>query len=88
MQGGRDEAVTDGRYFISAAKELDGSGIELMRMGEPGVPTAEEFLRKALCPGMTLVLTAGASTQRAGCVFEGIADQGASLKTDTDPAGS
>lgn len=78
---------TDGRYFISAAKELDGSGIELMRMGEPGVPTAEEFLRKALAPGMTLAFDGRCVDAAAGCVFEGIADQcGASLKTDTDPA--
>ena len=25
---------TDGRYFIQAAKQLEGSGIELMRMGD------------------------------------------------------
>lgn len=35
---------TDGRYFLQAAAELDGSGIELMKMGEPGVPTPEEYL--------------------------------------------
>ena len=35
---------TDGRYFIQAARQLQGSGIELMPMGEPGVPTVEEYL--------------------------------------------
>ncbi len=35
---------TDGRYFIQAAKELENSGIELMKMGEPNVPTLLEFL--------------------------------------------
>ncbi len=35
---------TDGRYFIQAEKELDGTGIELMRMGEPDVPSLSEFL--------------------------------------------
>ena len=29
---------TDGRYFLQASKELAGSDIELMRMGEPGTP--------------------------------------------------
>lgn len=29
----------DGRYFIQAAEQLQGSSIELMKMGEPGVPT-------------------------------------------------
>ena len=36
---------TDGRYFLQAAQQLDGSGIELMRMGEPGVPEIVDFLR-------------------------------------------
>lgn len=35
---------TDGRYFIQAEKELEGSGIGLMRMGEKGVPDIKEFL--------------------------------------------
>lgn len=29
---------TDGRYFIQAAHELEGSGIDLMKMGMPGTP--------------------------------------------------
>lgn len=35
---------TDGRYFLQAAAELADSGIELMKMGEPDVPTVEEFI--------------------------------------------
>ena len=35
---------TDGRYFLQAETQLAGTGIELMRMAEPGVPTVEEFL--------------------------------------------
>ena len=35
---------TDGRFFLQADRELSGSGIELMKMGEEGVPTAMEFL--------------------------------------------
>ena len=30
---------TDGRYFLQAEEQLSGSGITLMRMGEPLVPT-------------------------------------------------
>ncbi len=30
---------TDGRYFLQAAAQLEGSGIELMKSGEPGVPS-------------------------------------------------
>ena len=45
---------TDGRYFISAAREMAGSGIELMRMGEEGVPTLPAFLRGRLKKGEVL----------------------------------
>lgn len=33
---------TDGRYFIQAEKQLEGSGIRLFRMAEPDVPAKEE----------------------------------------------
>ncbi len=36
---------TDVRYFLQAAKQLDGSGIELMKMGEDGVPAVDEFIQ-------------------------------------------
>lgn len=35
---------TDGRYFLQAAKQLEGSGIELMKMGQEGVPSIDDFL--------------------------------------------
>ncbi|MBP1743256.1 MAG: peptidase [Firmicutes bacterium] len=35
---------TDGRYFIQAELQLEGTGIELFRMGNPGVPTVMEYL--------------------------------------------
>ena len=37
---------TDGRYFVQAAAELAGSGIQLMKMGQPDVPTLEAFLEE------------------------------------------
>lgn len=39
---------TDGRYFIQAETELAGSGIELYKMGNPGVPTVDDFLDSIL----------------------------------------
>lgn len=47
-----DEAAlfTDGRYFIQAEHQLAGSGIDLMRLRVPGVPTLEEYVR-AKCHG-------------------------------------
>ena len=45
---------TDGRYFLQAAEQLTGSGIELMRMGQPGVPTIGAFLAEQLPEGGVL----------------------------------
>ncbi len=43
-----EEAVlwADGRYFIQAEKELEGSEVELYKMGQAGVATVEEYLQK------------------------------------------
>ena len=48
----QDSAVlfTDGRYFIQAERELEGSGFTLMRMGEKDVPTLTEYVRSVLPP--------------------------------------
>lgn len=42
---------TDGRYFIQAANQLEGSGVALFKMGEPDVPTVEEYIGKILPEG-------------------------------------
>ncbi|MEG0564791.1 MAG: aminopeptidase P family N-terminal domain-containing protein, partial [Hungatella sp.] len=42
---------TDGRYFVQAAKELEGTGVTLRKMGQEGVPTIEEYLQEALPEG-------------------------------------
>ncbi len=45
---------TDGRYFIQAAKELEGTGIKLMKVGEAKVPTIKEYLEQVLKEGQSL----------------------------------
>lgn len=35
---------TDGRYFIQAEKQLEGTGILLQKSGEPGIPAIEKYL--------------------------------------------
>lgn len=45
---------TDGRYFIQAARQLEGSGITLYKMGEEGIPTIAEFLCDKLKENSTL----------------------------------
>ncbi len=46
----QDEAGlwTDGRYFIQARMELDGTYVKLFEMGEEGVPTVEKYLEEHL----------------------------------------
>lgn len=64
----RDQAClwTDGRYFIQAAKQLENTGIVLMKMGEEGVPSVHTFIEKNLprkgclgCDGRTISVEEG-----------------------------
>ena len=52
----RQEAClwTDGRYFVQAAIELQGTGVRLMKMGEDGVPTVEKYVEDTLPKGGVL----------------------------------
>ena len=52
----RERCLADGRYFVQAEKEIAGTEIQLMRMGEPGVPTAEQYCGKVLPEGGKLGL--------------------------------
>ncbi|MDB1940273.1 aminopeptidase P family protein [Clostridium tertium] len=45
---------TDGRYFIQAERELNGSGISLIKMRTPGYPTIEEWIKKNIKSKKTL----------------------------------
>lgn len=42
---------TDGRYFVQAEKEIEGTGITLYRMLNEGVETIEEFLQNRVKKG-------------------------------------
>lgn len=48
-----DEACmwTDGRYFVQAAHEMEGTTVTLMKMGHEGVPEVEEYLDQKLSDG-------------------------------------
>ena len=45
---------TDGRYFIQAAQQLEGTPVTLFKMGEPDVPTIHKFLEENLKEGMCI----------------------------------
>ena len=76
---------TDGRYFIQAAKQLEDTGVSLMKMGEEGVPTVDEFIRENLppkgclgCDGRTISVAEGKEYEKL------LADKEAVLKCDVD----
>lgn len=51
---GQSALWTDSRYFQQAEKQLEGSGIDLMRMKMPGVPQTGEWLL-SVCPDNAVV---------------------------------
>lgn len=78
---------TDGRYFIQAAKELEGSGILLMRMGEPGVPEIREYLAETIHEGQVLGFDGRCVPCSEGMALSKLMrGKGASLRTDRDLA--
>ena len=56
----------DGRYFIQAEHELAGSGITLMKMGEPGVPTLHEWLKAEMPENSRLAFDGRCITKAEG----------------------
>lgn len=42
---------TDGRYFVQAERQLEGSTVTLFRMAEEGVPTVNEYIEQTLPEG-------------------------------------
>lgn len=78
---------TDGRYFIQAEKELQGTGITLFRMLEEGVPTVTEYLQLEMKQGEVL----GFDGRVVECSFgkelkETLSKKGISVKYEKDLA--
>lgn len=66
---------TDGRYFIQADRQLRESGIKLYRMGEPGVDTIVEFVRKELPRGGVIGFDGRTVGLAEGRKYERIAEE-------------
>lgn len=45
---------TDGRYFLQAESQLAGTGVDLYKIGEPGVPSVDEFVIDTVKEGQCL----------------------------------
>ncbi len=52
----KDDAAlwTDGRYFVQAAAQLEGSTVVLQKMGQEGTPSIKEYLLEKIPQGGTL----------------------------------
>lgn len=86
---GKEEAGlwTDGRYFIQAERELQGSGVKLFRMGEPGVPTITEYLQEQMPEGGVLGFDGNILSVREGEGYaRALKKKHVSLRTDHDLA--
>ena len=76
---------TDGRYFIQAAKELEGSTVELMKMSEPGVPTISQFLKEHVKPGQILGFDGRTLSMDEGTGYRDAAEKaGGAVRYDLD----
>lgn len=76
---------TDGRYFLAGAKELEGSTIELRKMGEPGVPTIIEYIRQTLPKNGVLGFDGRTVSMQDGTQFEQVvAENSGVIKYDID----
>ena len=83
----QDEAGlwTDGRYFIQAAKQLEGSGVTLYRMGEEGVCTVTEFIRDKLKENGSIGCDGRVLCAKTGEEYRKIAEEGhGTLKAEED----
>ena len=76
---------TDGRYFIQAENQLEGSGISLKKMGEPGVMTIEKYITKYIRSGKTLAFDGRTISASAGEKLEKqLKEKAANLIYDKD----
>lgn len=79
---------TDGRYFLQAAEQLAGTGIDLLKMGQPNVPTVQAWLETHMTAGEVLAFDGRSMTALAGNALETAMEQkGVSIKYDLDLAG-
>ena len=76
---------TDGRYFVQAEKQLEGSTVTLYRMAEEGVPAVEEFVKDKLPQGGCIGFDGRTVNGAWGEKFAAIAEEkGGSLSIGED----
>lgn len=79
---------TDGRYFLQAERQIEGTGIRLFRSGEPEVPSVSDYVEQKLSKGKSLGFdgrTMGAF--RAETLIQAAEKRGAKVLVTEDLAG-
>lgn len=78
---------TDSRYFLQAAQQLDGTGIELMKDGLPETPSIEQWLTGNISAGSTVGIDGMLfSVNAVADLSAALAADGISLDTNFSPA--
>ncbi len=66
---------TDARYFIQAAGQIEGTSVTLWKMGEPEVPTIEEYVKETLPEGGNIGFDGRTVPVSEGQKYEEIAEE-------------
>ncbi|MCH4190866.1 MAG: aminopeptidase P family N-terminal domain-containing protein [Butyrivibrio sp.] len=78
---------TDGRYFIQAEREMEGTGVTLYRMMDEGVPTINEYLQQNMQDGQCLGFDGRVISAEIGEELEDdLADKKITFRFDRDLA--
>lgn len=76
---------TDSRYFLQAGMQLEGTGIDLYKMGLPDTPALPEFLIQELAPGARAGLNGQTYSAAEAIRLENeLQKKGIGLTTDID----
>lgn len=85
-----DSAIlwADGRYFIQAENQIKDSDIILYKMGEPNVPTIDEYVKDKIRKGFLLGFDGKVISAAQGLSWENFAlDNGMSICSEADLVG-
>lgn len=76
----------DSRYWVQAAKELQGTTVELMKLGAPNTPSYIQYLQSQLKPGAEVaILPDTMSVENFVESYEALDDFDITLTTQYDP---
>lgn len=79
---------TDGRYFVQAAAQLQGSGIDLMKLGQPEVPSLDDYISQVTPEGGFLGFDGRCVDYKHGQTLrDQLAEHAAAVRSDLDLVG-